>query len=170
MTDRTLFVLLPSSFLETADDPSFYHYEGKPSKPQRNTYRQPNQQKMGGGSIRSSEAYYYYEALYTTYTPYVLLAHGINLVATLICYVVKFRHIPQHYVFVSPITRLRWTNHALLLLFSSSSSSENRCNLALPDNMMHANATAAMSEAYPDFMPHFRMRKHTLCARDWRRL
>jgi hypothetical protein len=84
----------------------------------------------------------YYEGLYRKYNPYVLLVHGLNLIALVVCFFVKFQHIPESYVFVSPVAKLHWTNHALLL----RNHSENRCQLEIPPS--------ATQQLYPDFMPH----------------
>ena len=85
----------------------------------------------------------YYEGLYRKYNPYVLLAHAINLIATLVCFFIKFRLIPDSYVFVSPVVKLRWTNYALLLL----NHTDNKCDLEIP--LIDSKRTV-----YPDFMPH----------------
>ena len=82
-----------------------------------------------------------YETLYRTCNPYVLAVHGINLLSTFVSYFAKFRHIPENYVFVSPVVRLHWTNHALLL----TENTENKCGLTPP----------LQPQAYPDFMPHY---------------
>ena len=94
-----------------------------------------------GGSTYSK--YGYYEGLYRRYNPYVLIAHAVNLIATLVCFFVKFRLIPAAYVFVSPVVGLRWTNYALLLP-PWSNRTENRCDLEFPRQGL----------VYPDFMPH----------------
>jgi hypothetical protein len=83
-----------------------------------------------------------YERLYRKYNPYVLLAHVVNMVATLACFFAKFRLIPENYVFVSPVAQLRWTKHALLLV----NQTENKCHLAIPPLKTQL--------VYPDFMPH----------------
>jgi len=82
-----------------------------------------------------------YETLYTNYNPIVLAAHGISLLSTFVCYFVKFRLIPESYVFVSPVAQLRRTNHALLRL----EQPENKCGL---------NISTSPKTVYPDFMPH----------------
>jgi hypothetical protein len=96
-----------------------------------------------GGSSAHFKKYGYYEGLYRRYNPYVLLAHAINLIATLVCLFVKFRLIPEGYVIVSPVVSLRWTNYALLLP-PWSNYTENRCDLEFPSHGL----------VYPDFMPH----------------
>ena len=83
-----------------------------------------------------------YEGLYRKYNPYVLLAHAINLIAVLVCFFVKFRHIPERYFFVSPVVSLRWTNYALL----RTNHTENACGLDAPP--------VAERMVYPDIMPH----------------
>jgi hypothetical protein len=93
----------------------------------------PSQQTLG-----------YFEGLYRKYNPYVLIAHSINLIAILVCYFVKFRHIPDSYVFVSPVAKLHWTQYALL---TANNQSENRCDLA-------TTHSPSPQQLYPDFMPH----------------
>ena len=89
----------------------------------------------------------YYEGVYRKYNPYVLLVHVFNLIATFVCFFVKFRLIPESYVFVSPVVRLHWTNHALLLL---GNSTENKCDLEIPP----PPPPQSRIMVYPDFMPH----------------
>ena len=69
-----------------------------------------------------------------------MVAHLINLIATILCYIYKFKNIPDGYVFVSPNTQLHWTSYALLL----QNGTANKCNLQIPDHMT----------IYPDFLPH----------------
>ena len=102
------------------------------------------QSKLGGA---------YYELLYRRYNPYVLLAHFINLSATLICYFVKFRLIPDDYVFVSPVAKLRWTNYALILGANFTSSSDTTCSQVSADSLAFA-LQQKTSPYYQDFLPH----------------
>ena len=101
----------------------------------------------GRGEEENSGSYLkygYYEHMYRQYNPYVLFAHTINLMATLICFFVKFQLIPESYVFVSPVVPLHWTNYALLQM----NQTENKCDLKLPSPMPE------QLRPYPDLMPH----------------
>ena len=91
-----------------------------------------------GPTKRKSE---YYENLYRTFNPVVLLLHAVNLGATLWLYFERFQKISENYVFVSPEANLHWTRHALLLQHNT----ENKCSLEIP---------TAPKKVYPDFMEH----------------
>ena len=84
----------------------------------------------------------YYENLYRTYNPVVLVAHAANLGAALYFYFQQFQKIPDNYVFVSPAIKLHWTSHALLLQHDT----ENKCGLEIPPT--------TAQKVYPDFMKH----------------
>ena len=101
-----------------------------------------------------------YKSMYFKLNTAAVLLHILNAIGVGIAHQQHLRHIKQNYLFVSPIVKLQWTNHALVLV----DSTDNKCRDV--SNSQHFKATMPAlnvslanlvppREPYPDFMAVF---------------
>jgi len=111
-----------------------------------------------GGSISdvpASKPDSFYKNIYMWLNPFAVLVHVCNLIGIIVAYSNHLQYILPGYAFVSPTVPLRWTNHALVWVESSS----NKCSEVTQSPHFQATlrneASFPPRQAYVDFTSMF---------------
>ena len=115
--------------------------------------------RAGESATHDQQTQTKFRSLYFKLNTLAVVIHLSNAVAIAILHVTHFTRIPKEYVFVSPVSHLQWTNHALVRVDASQSTCID------VETSPHFKATIPSSPAlsmhlyperkpYPNFMEH----------------
>jgi hypothetical protein len=102
-----------------------------------------------------------YRNIYFWLNSVAVTCHVVNAVGIVIAYIIHLSHIKQGYAFVSPVVPLRWTNHALIMVDSTTAKCKDvefsphfQASNPIYNNSM-AIKFIPQRDPYPDFMKFF---------------